>query len=233
VPSTRLDMLEKRRLTVNSSYWDAELNPEKYSYVDAALDAGYSIMIYDRLGTGLSDKPDAYSVLQGPPQIEILNQLSVLARAGKLNESFAKNQSLTVPDITKVVVIGHSLGSVVTSGLLTRHPSAADGAVLTGFLLSTELSSDKPDAHGLEFARTSKEERFHDRPGGYVVQTTINDVQQLFFRGNYEPDALAYAESIKDTTTVGEIVGIPLITGLPAAEYSGALLVSCEIPLLC
>jgi hypothetical protein len=63
------------------SYWDPELKPESYSYVDAALGAGYSILIYDRLGTGQSEKPDAYDIVQGPPHIEILNQLIVLARA--------------------------------------------------------------------------------------------------------------------------------------------------------
>jgi hypothetical protein len=76
-----------------------------------------------------------------------------------------------------------------------------------------------------------KEERFNDRPDGYLVQTTITDVQQLFFKkGYFEPDALAYAESIKDTESVGEIVGMPYLIGLPAVEYSGSLLVSCDNP---
>jgi len=69
-------------------------------------------MIYDRLGTGLSEKPDAYDIVQGPLQIKILNQLIVLARAGKLSGSFAKNQTLTVPDIAKFIAIGHSMGSI-------------------------------------------------------------------------------------------------------------------------
>lgn len=94
--------LTKRRLTVYSSYWDAELKPEKYSCVDAALDAEYSIMIYDRLGTGLSGTPGAHDIVQGPLQIEMFNQLTVLACARKLGESFAKYQSLTVPEIPRL-----------------------------------------------------------------------------------------------------------------------------------
>jgi pimeloyl-ACP methyl ester carboxylesterase len=86
----------------------------------------------------------------------MLNQLTLLARVGKLSGSFATYQSLTMPKFTKVVAIGHSAGSIVTSGLLTRHPGAVDGAVLTGFLLSSQLSSDNPDSHGLGFARSSK-----------------------------------------------------------------------------
>jgi pimeloyl-ACP methyl ester carboxylesterase len=211
------------------SYWDPELKPENYSYVDAALNAGYSILIYDRLGTGKSDKPDAYDIVQGPPQIEILNQLTVLARAGKLSSSF-NGQQLAVPQFNKIVVIGHSIGSIVTSGLLTRHPNAADGAVLTGFLLSSKRSSAPP--LGLEFARSSKNKRFHDYPNGYLVQSTKSDIQQGFFSpGNFELDALAYADLVKDTNTVGETVGLPFVTGLPAANYSGPLLVSCDGPL--
>jgi pimeloyl-ACP methyl ester carboxylesterase len=190
------------------------------------MDAGYSILIYDRLGTGQSEKPDAYDIVQGPPQIEILNQLIVLARAGKLGLS---ELQLTVPKFNKVVVVGHSIGSIVTSGLLSRHPSAADGAVLTGFILSSERNSQL--ARGLQFARSSANPRFHQYPNGYVVQTTQGDIQHDFFRyGHFEPDVLAYADSVKDTNTVGEWVGLPHVTALPAAEYSGPLFVSCDSP---
>lgn len=44
----------------DSSYWDFSASPE-YSYVGAAAEAGYTTFRYDRLGTGLSEKPsDAY-----------------------------------------------------------------------------------------------------------------------------------------------------------------------------
>ena len=44
----------------DSSYWDFAAAPE-YSYVRAAAEAGYTTFRYDRLGTGLSEKPaDAY-----------------------------------------------------------------------------------------------------------------------------------------------------------------------------
>ena len=45
-------------------YWDIEIDPEDYSYVGSALRHGYSILTYDRLGTGNSTKADAYEVLQ-------------------------------------------------------------------------------------------------------------------------------------------------------------------------
>jgi pimeloyl-ACP methyl ester carboxylesterase len=218
--------LTKRSLTVHSSYWDPQLKPEKYSYVEAALAAGYSVLIYDRLGTGQSDKPDAHDIVQFLPQIEILNQLVASARAGKLTSSF-KHETLTVPKFNKVVVVGHSIGSILTSGLLTRYPSAADGAVLTGFLQSSQAKTNPPQ--GLEFARTNANERFHNNPIGYVVQGAESDIQHDFFKyGHFELDALAYAGCNKDTFTVGELLsfGPPV----PAPEYSGPLIVSCHSP---
>jgi hypothetical protein len=133
-------------------------------------------MIYDRLGTSLSEKPDAYEIIQGPPQVKILNQLTILACAGKLNGSFTNNQSVTVLIFMNVVAIGHSAGSTITSGLLARHPGVVDGAIFARFLLSSK-GTDNLDAHGQELARTSREERLHEYPDGYIVQITINDVQ--------------------------------------------------------
>lgn len=64
-----------------SRYWDVEINPEEYSYVDSALRHGYSILTYDRLGTGNSTKADAYDVLQAAVQIEVLRGLTELSQA--------------------------------------------------------------------------------------------------------------------------------------------------------
>jgi hypothetical protein len=68
----------------DSRYWASEYQPEKHSYVAAALKAGYSIFTYDRLGTGQSDHPDAYSIVQAPLQLEVLRQLTLTARNGTL-----------------------------------------------------------------------------------------------------------------------------------------------------
>lgn len=36
----------------DSRYWDSSYQPENHSYANAALKAGYTILIYDRLGAG-------------------------------------------------------------------------------------------------------------------------------------------------------------------------------------
>ena len=35
-------------------YWDPEIQPEKYSFVDFAISKGYSVFFYDRLGISKS-----------------------------------------------------------------------------------------------------------------------------------------------------------------------------------
>ena len=59
-------------ITLDSSYWDTA---PRYSYVDAAAEAGYATFSYDRLGIGHSDHPDPLQVVQAPLQVEILHSL--------------------------------------------------------------------------------------------------------------------------------------------------------------
>jgi hypothetical protein len=84
--STHSDILQiaTHGVHYDSRYWDSEYQPENHSYVDATLKAGYSILTYDRLGVGQSDHPDAYSVVQAPLKLEILRQLTLIARNGTL-----------------------------------------------------------------------------------------------------------------------------------------------------
>ena len=126
-------------LVYDKRYWDSELHPESYSYVEAAVNAGYSILTYDRLGTGLSAKPDAYTVVQSPLQLEILRKLTVMARNGDIF-TLAKQSKSSKPEIqqleraSKVVHVGHSFGSILTSALLHSYGSISDAAVLTGYV---------------------------------------------------------------------------------------------------
>ncbi|KAF2670693.1 hypothetical protein BT63DRAFT_411806 [Microthyrium microscopicum] len=173
-------------------------------------------------GTDRSEKPDAYEIVQGPTQIEILNQLIALARSGRLGLS-VKQQQCTLTNFNKTVALRHLIGSIVTSGLLTRHPSAANGAVLTGFLLSTKTLNTQPP--GLILARSDSNQRFQNLPNGYLVQATQGDIHHDFFlSGNLELNVLDYTFPVKDSSTVGERVGLPVITGVPAPNDTNTLL---------
>lgn len=216
-------------------YWDVEINPDEYSYVDSALGHGYSILTYDRLGTGNSTKADAYQIVQAGVEIDLVRGLTELSRAGTLVQS-SKVVGASCEDISaledytpnKVAHIGHSYGSFMTSGLLSRHGNLSDGAILTGFLINDHLLKEiGPSSFGFEYAPQSDPNRFADRPSGYIVQATESNVQQIFLKkGRFESELLRYAELIKQPNTVGELVSGGQVFDRPATDYKGPLQVS-------
>jgi alpha-beta hydrolase superfamily lysophospholipase len=215
-------------------YWDVEVKPDQYSYVNAALSEGYSIFTYDRLGTGASDKPDAYDIVQTTVQVEILRQLTSLARAGKLVRSSKKISGSSASVLgrytpSKIIHVGHSFGSVATIGLLTQDGAASDGAIITGFLYNDQLAGASVATWGFEFARQNDPVLFGDRPSGYIVQATKSNTQISFLKeGSFEPALLDYAWKIRQPNSVSEFVSIGEVLFKPAPDFKGPILVSCN-----
>ncbi|KAL2193162.1 hypothetical protein P885DRAFT_45836 [Corynascus similis CBS 632.67] len=208
-------------------YWDVEINPEKYSYVDAAVKKGYSILTYDRLGTGKSQRPDAYTVVQIPTEVEILASLTKLARSGKLISSskVSGSSSRTISDFrpSKVVQVGHSFGSYLITLLLSRHVEISDGAILTGSLV-TKLPTLNVLHYDHEFAREHDPVRFSQYPSGYFVLNTKSCLQKLFLRkGAFEPEMLDYTEKIKQPEAVGEYASEGSNPPSPAVGFKGPI----------
>ncbi|KAH8708375.1 Alpha/Beta hydrolase protein [Phaeosphaeriaceae sp. PMI808] len=212
VSSKKKDILQiaTHGVHYDSRYWDSEYQPEKHSYVDATLKAGYSILTYDRLGTGQSDHPDAYDVVQAPLELEILRQLTLLARngtlysfAGKAEPVDATFSRLTKP--SKVIHVGHSFGSFLTSAFIANYGDLTDGAIITGYLLTQCLASTGSTTFSVEYAATSSPP--YDRPSGYVV-CKKNGIQNIFFNGNpktaFTPELLDYGNEIKQPVPIGE-----------------------------
>lgn len=209
-------------------YWDVELNPNQYSYVNAAVSEGYSIFIYDRLGIGLSDKPDAYTHVQTKTHVEILRQLTSLFRDGKL---VAQSKSLTKPipphittyKPTSIIHVGHSLGSLVTLGLITNYPSASNGVILTGIIpQSIPVPGPGITTFGFEFARENDPIAFADRGSGYIVQATKYNVQLIFLhQETLDPAMLDYAFKIRQSGCVSELKSLLTSTGKDGDKFKG------------
>jgi pimeloyl-ACP methyl ester carboxylesterase len=210
----------------DSRYWDAEYQPEKHSYVAATLKVGYSIFTYDRLGTGQSDHPDAYKVVQTAIQLEILRQLTLLARNGTLHhlagESDAQFNGLMQP--RKIVHVGHSFGSILTSALIASYGDLSDGAILTGFIPNPYFGSTPVTMWSFENAATSTPP--FDRPSGYVVSKK-NGVQTVFLGGNpktaFTAELLDYADSIKQPAPVGELTSFLSPVGTNTQQFRAPL----------
>ena len=146
------------------------------------LDTGYSILTYDRLGTGLSVKLDAYTVVQAPLELEILHQITEMVRSGELLD-YARKCGAAIPSINfeKLVHVGHSFGSILTAAFLTRYGNLLDVAVLTGFILNKDFADIGPTSFGFELVLENDPVLFRSRLSGYVVPVTASAVQTIYF----------------------------------------------------
>ncbi|MFQ3566153.1 MAG: alpha/beta hydrolase [Aggregatilineales bacterium] len=79
--------------------------------VDALLEAGYRVIMFDRPGFGLSDKTAAFNYA-------ISNQADLTAAL------------LDALDIESAVIVGHSAGGNVAASFALRHPDRVDRLVL-------------------------------------------------------------------------------------------------------
>jgi pimeloyl-ACP methyl ester carboxylesterase len=177
---------------LDRTYWN---NAPGYSYVDYAAEQGYTTFLYDRLGTGLSDHPDATEIVQLPLQVEIAHELVQLLRAASIaNHTFEK-----------VVGVGHSFGSFQTNLLTASYPKDLDAAVLTGF--SNDNSGIQVGFAGFDLTIASQALplRFGGLSNGYLTSTSVEGTQFFYFRWpGFDPALLEIAEATKATISWGE-----------------------------
>ncbi|KAK5129563.1 hypothetical protein LTR08_003149 [Meristemomyces frigidus] len=187
-------------------YWDFAPG---YSYVDVAVANGYAAFFYDRLGVGVSDRPDALDVVQAPFEVEIAHGLTGLLRQGAYS-------NIT---FDKVVGVGHSFGSIITQAVTTLYPSDFDAAILTGFSISTSGQPAFLTDLNLAIASQNQPYRFAGLTNGYLVSGTAISNQIGFFRApSFDPSILSLAEAEKNTATFGELFTLSAVT-VPALGY--------------
>ncbi|KZV93768.1 alpha/beta-hydrolase [Exidia glandulosa HHB12029] len=182
----------------DKTYWDFPSDLSPYSYVRFAADRGYATLTYDRLGSGDSPHPDPIIVVQAPLQIAIAEEVIALARSGHL-----------LPDgrgYSRIIHVGHSFGSVITTGVLASSPSAIDIAVLTGYAhhpVPAEIAATAM----LTPARDVDPTRFGSLDPGYL--TTLNSTTRaaVFYDspGTFSPRILRRDEATKGTFATGEL----------------------------
>ena len=185
-----------------------QVEPVEHSYVDAAISKGYSILMFDRIGTGESEIPNAYDLVQVATEVEILAQLTAMARRGTLLSSASAvlmidNVTILEPNPAHIVHVGHSFGSLLISGLLTQHGDMSDAALLTGFLPNTHQTDVKVATFEHDFAPVHDPVRFGQFSSGYIVLTSENTLQKLYFtQASLEPELLTYTEKVKQPEAV-------------------------------
>ncbi|EJD45795.1 hypothetical protein AURDEDRAFT_165245 [Auricularia subglabra TFB-10046 SS5] len=178
-------------------YWDWPIDSSRYSYVEYAARRGYATLTYDRLGSGDSARPDPVNVVQPSLQIAIAKVVISLARNGKLLNC----------EYSKIIHVGHSFGSVLTTGVLASAPWLIDIAVLTGYAHHPVPAEIGALAH-LTPARDVDPVRFGKLDPGFLTTLNITTRAAVFYSsapGAYSPDVLAYDECTKGTFAQGEL----------------------------
>ncbi|KAK5710027.1 hypothetical protein LTR17_019248 [Elasticomyces elasticus] len=218
----------------DSRYWDPSVDPDEHSWVNAALNAGYSILTYDRIGCGQSSKPNAYTDMQHTTEVEVLRVLTEKVRDGTIQELASRSHRPLGPTIAfdKIIHVGHSMGSIVTYALISLYPNASDAVILTGFLVSSQVFNGRTTAGGREYAPENDPKLFANHSSGYVVIGTPLAFQTGFFSnrtnettniGGFKQEFLNYAFSVRQPESVVEMgSGVTLVLGNPTApQFTG------------
>ncbi|KAF3765770.1 alpha/beta-hydrolase [Cryphonectria parasitica EP155] len=146
-------------------------NAEQYSFVDAALAAGYSVLNYDRIGVGSSSKVDAYSDAQFPVEVSVLNSLVTYAR------------QTTGAD--KVVLVGHSYGAYISVQSAATLATSVDGLVLTGFSGTLEYFAAFGAGVGFRVASLQDPARWGALGTGYLTSSDLYAETFAYFASPY------------------------------------------------
>jgi len=198
----------------DKSYWDFT---DATSYTTPIRAAGYDTLAIDRLGCGTSSTPDGRNQVQTATHIEIVRAITLLARNGTLPQV---NKTYT-----ETVHVGHSYGSIITNGLVTKYPNITSGIVLTGFSANSTWVPQTFSAFNAKFANVNAPARFGNRStralnNSYLTWSDIYNNELAFFKFPfYNQSVIELDEARKQPVTYGEI--ITLGAGIGPANFTG------------
>lgn len=153
-------------------------------------------------------------------------QVDVLAELVKGVKAGTYTGSLGVP--SKVVVLGFSFGSFVTTTLVATQPTLMDGAIFTGLGFSPTAFAPFFEAYQPRIAYTQDPARFGSLDSGVLTWIDVQaNVNTYFKQPNYEVGAVEYTEIVKQPFTVGEALSLQLGLGVTAdaRNFTGPVLV--------
>ncbi|KAI0552290.1 alpha/beta-hydrolase [Xylaria curta] len=180
-------------------YWRPTLeDSQEYSFVDAAVAAGYSVISYDRIGVGSSSKVNALNDAQFQVETAVLNSLVDYAH--------------TTMNATKVGLIGHSYGSYIT--VASASQSKVDAIILTGFSGNFSYFGPFVAGAGFRVARMQNPVRWGALDPGYLTSSDLYAETYVYYASPYfehrvaewsynvgsEPFALAELPTLLNTT---------------------------------
>ncbi|KAH7329470.1 Alpha/Beta hydrolase protein [Stachybotrys elegans] len=204
------------------SYWDFPFHNYNYSYVDRAVDRGFSTFTWDRPGIGESSRGDPISEMQAALELAALVELTRRLRAGSISPH--------VPcGFDAFIHVGHSFGSILTHALAGTHPRLSQALVLTGY---TQVPSFMPYfSLGGGFAPVSSIPALASAgyPVGYVAPRTSIGVHTNYFApGDFDPDMLREVYERGQPAAPGELLTLGEGAGVPSSFAGPVLAITGE-----
>ena len=183
--------------TYNHQYWNfGMVNGKRYSYSRGMAARGFPTFALDEIGAGNSSRPPSEQMTIDAAAL-VAHEIVEALRSGSINGI----------QFGKVIIVGHSLGSVVAWQEAIRYGDV-DGVIVTGaahFLTSAFLDLAL-------FYPASMDPKFSDGglDDGYV--TTVPGIRAAAFYSapDFDPAVVALDEARKDV-----LPGPELMTGLP------------------
>ncbi|KAF2496778.1 alpha/beta-hydrolase [Lophium mytilinum] len=215
-------LLATHGLGYDRRYWASSWKPEDYSFADFALDKGYSVFFYDRLGVGKSETVSGYEN-QGSIQVALLERLVELVRAGRYTGAIGKPKN--------IVLVGHSFGSFMSAALINDQPKLVDGVVLTGIAYPNATDLAGPDSAWSLETFAARIARFQDKKWskldtGYLNFADIYSHVNGFFKApNYDMPTVEYAQAIAQPFAALEFVSLQLFK-LDSPTFRGPVMVT-------
>ena len=172
-------------------YWDFPYAPETYSYMRAALLAGYAVFNFDRLGMGRSDHPPGFA-------LDVDTQAYVLSHT--ITALTAAN------DYGTVVTLGHSFGSVIALAHALSNPEQVAGLVLTGFAHNVNPEFGPAMGRGIEVAAFGGPFVGDIFDPTYVITKPESRGDVFYTRANTDPEVIRTDDLTRQTTAAGELI---------------------------
>lgn len=186
-------------ITYDRFYWDPTVNTRKNSYVNHATRRGFTVLNLDRIGAGESDRPPG-ELVTAASNAWVVHQVVEDLREGNIADV----------SFDRVVLVGHSYGSLVSTLVATWYPDDADAVILTG--VSHELTPTAAMILSANLIPAVSDPVFagSGMPLSYLTLATGIHAA-LFNPSNADPDLITVDETAKDTVTTGEIDDLGLL----------------------
>lgn len=214
-----------------SRYWDLDYDNYAYSYVNTALEAGYSTLAIDRFGIGNSSHGDPLNDIQAPAEVEALHAVTLKLRQGKIKQIDSA--------YGKVIHVGHSFGSVQSYWLSALYPNSTDGVILTGYSAAGSFLPYIVAGWNLHSARLNQPLRFGNASNAvvnklaaqYGLKTDLAaSLQKLLVQGGVNLSLQEVGDIVSSTEILDLITGYN--TSVISYDYPPGYLTSSDLTAL-